>query len=222
VDEDGATPGFLSHAFTDLMASLALIFILLSVVFINNASKKRENDKELIKSSLSEVLEKNKLPLRQDPNDPLVLAVSVSEDVLKFPLNGAALSPAAAKFVDQFAPALTEQLCADSIRSKVDAIIIEGHTDRSGESGPEGTRRNIRLSQNRSFAVLERALQAVQNDPAMSECLLKLASATGRGSGVPIEVNGEYSAEQSRRVEIKIRVKSSETNAPKPFRKSGA
>ncbi len=220
--KESATPGFLSHAFTDLMASLAVIFILLSVVFIHNASKKRENDKELIKSSLSEVLEKNKLPLRQDPNDPLVLAVSVGEDVLKFPLNSAALSTAGAKFLDEFAPALTAQLCSEAVRSKVDAIIIEGHTDRSGETTADGVRRNIRLSQNRSFAVLERALQAVQARGDLSECLLKLASATGRGSRVPIELKGQYDSDLSRRVEIKIRVKSSEQELVKNLRKAGS
>lgn len=220
--KEDATPSFLSHAFTDLMASLAVIFILLSVVFINNASKKRENDKDLIRSSLSEVLEKNKLPLRQDPNDPLILVVSVGEDVLKFPINSASLSDGGAKFLDQFAPELTSQLCSDFIRPKIDAIIVEGHTDSSGETDPVGVRRNIRLSQNRSFAVLERALHAVQTNSEMSECLLKLASATGRGSRVPIENNGHYEAEQSRRVEIKIRVKSSEQALLRNIRKSGS
>lgn len=219
---EGATPSFLSHAFTDLMASLAVIFILLSVVFISNASKKRENDKELIRSSLSEVLEKNKLPLRQDPTDPLVLIVSVGEDLLKFPLNSAALSVGGSKFLDQFAPALTEQLCSDSIRGKIDSIIIEGHTDSSGETSADGTRRNIRLSQNRSFAVLDRSLQAVQGHKTMSECLLKLASATGRGSRIPVEINGHYEADKSRRVEIKIRVKSSEQELLKAVKKAGA
>jgi len=217
---EDATPSFLSHAFTDLMASLAVIFILLSVVFIHNASKKREYDKDLIKSSLSEVLEKNKLPLRQDPTDPLVLIVSVGEDVLKFPINSSSLSGAGEKFLDQFAPALTEQLCSDFIRPKIDAIILEGHTDSSGETSPEGIRRNIRLSQNRSFAVLERALHGVQTNPGMSECLLKLASATGRGSRVPVELNGKYEADKSRRVEIKIRVKSNEQELMKNLKKS--
>lgn len=197
------------------MASLAVIFILLSVVFIHNASKKRENDKDLIKSSLADVLEKNKLPLRQDPNDPLMLTVSVGEDVLKFGLNSATLSPAGSKFLDEFSPELTAQLCSDAVRSKIDGIIIEGHTDRSGELNAEGTRRNIRLSQSRSFAVLERALQAVQKNVDLTECFLKLTSATGRGSQIPIEEEGQYVADLSRRVEIKIRVKSSEQSVLK-------
>jgi flagellar motor protein MotB len=208
--KESATPGFLSHAFTDLMASLAVIFILLSVVFIHNASKKRENDKEMIKDRLAEILEKNKLPIRQDPNDASVLMVQVGEDLLKFPVNSATLSGGGAKFLDEFAPGLAAQLCSEPVRSRIDAVVIEGHTDRSGESNVEGTRRNIRLSQTRSFAVLDRALQAVQAQPDMSECLLKLASATGRGSRVPVEVDGKYDADRSRRVEIKIRLKSAD------------
>lgn len=201
---------FLSHSFTDLMASLAVIFILLTVVFIRNASQRTEKTKDAVRSGLAELLEKNKLPLRQDPNDPLALRVAVPEKELKFPLNSAALSPQGERFVDGFMPALVRQLCSEPIRSRLDGVIIEGHTDRSGESTPEGMRRNIRLSQSRSFSVLDRSLQAVRSDPGLSACLLKLASATGRGSSVPVMGAGGYSPELSRRVEILIRVKSSE------------
>lgn len=206
----GTESSFLSAAFTDLMVSLAVIFIMLTVVFIREASSRSQKGKEMVRSSLSEILKKNQLPLKQDPNDPLVMSVSVRENDLKFQVNSANLSPEGAQFVESFMPGLTQQLCSEPMRSSVDAVIIEGHTDRSGENGEEGMRRNIKLSQNRSFAVLERALLSVKADPKLTECLLSLTSATGRGSRVPVEVKGIYSADLSRRVEIKIRVKSRE------------
>jgi outer membrane protein OmpA-like peptidoglycan-associated protein len=52
---------------------------------------------------------------------------------------------------------------------------------------------------------------SVQGESETYECLLKLASATGRGSRNPVLADdGSYSADQSRRVEIKIRVRSAE------------
>lgn len=202
---------FLTSAFTDLMASLAVIFILLTVVFIRNASQKSEKDKEAIRTSIAEVLYQNKLPLEQDPKDPLTLSVRVGEDLLKFPVNSASISSKGETFLKDFFPELAKQLCSSDIWPRLDAVIIEGHTDRSGEErGESGTDRNIRLSQDRSFSVLSRSLNAVRNNSGLYNCMLKLALASGRGSSSPVEVNGLYSADQSRRVEIKIRVKSNE------------
>jgi outer membrane protein OmpA-like peptidoglycan-associated protein len=205
-----AEAGFLSSAFTDLMISLAVIFILLTVVFIREAAQRSVKDKEAVKEQLSDVLKRNKLPLSQDPADPLMMSVSVGENVLRFAINSSSVSQKGTEFLSQFVPDLTKQLCSEQIRSRVDAVIIEGHTDRSGEATAEGTRRNIRLSQSRSFAVLDQALESMKGDPMLSECFLSLVSATGRGSHSPLEVDGKYDPDLSRRVEIKIRVKSAE------------
>lgn len=202
---------FLNHSFTDLMASLAVIFILLTVVFIRNASQKSEQGKDAVRMGLAEVLEKNNLPLEQDPADPLSLNVRVGEELLKFPLNSAQLSPNAESFIESFFPSLAAQLCSNEIRDRLDAVVIEGHTDRSGESSRDGgNSHNIRLSQNRSFSVLSKALSSVHHDSELYNCMLKLVLASGRGSSMPISENNIYSAEMSRRVEVKIRVKSNE------------
>lgn len=201
---------FLSSAFTDLMASLAVIFILLTVVFIKNASERSKEGKEAVRAQLAGVLDKNNLPLVQDQNDPLTLSVRVSEKLLKFSTGSATLSEAGGGFLDGFFPALAKELCSEQIRSRLDAIIIEGHTDRTGEASADGTAHNIRLSQSRSFSVLLRTLSAVRHDADLYECILKLTLASGRGSSIPIEIDGDYSPDLSRRVEIKVRVKSNE------------
>lgn len=210
--KDSSSPSFIAGAFTDLMASLAVVFILLTVVFIRQASQASKRGKQAVRSGLSEVLSRHNLPLKQDPLDPLALTVSVGEDVLKFALNSAELSRQGAAFLDGFVPSFVQQLCVEPIHSSLDAVTIEGYTDRSGEGDVEGegTRHNIRLSQSRSYAVLDRALRTVRRDPVLTECLLNLLSATGRGSRSPIFEAGEYNADLSRRVEIKIRVKSAE------------
>lgn len=208
--KEKGSKNFLSSAFTDLMASLAIIFILLTVLFIRYSSQGSQKGKEALRSQLAEVLDRNQLPLEQDVNDPLSLSVRLSDSLLKFSTNSSTISNDGEKFIDRFFPALTKELCSDKLRNRLDAIIIEGHTDDTGEQTNNGSSNNIRLSQNRSFSVLTRALSGLKNNQNLYDCLSKLALASGRGASVPILVNNEYKPDLSRRVEIKIRVKSSE------------
>ncbi len=195
---------------TDLMTSLAVIFILLLVVFLKNAHDQSKNAKDKITNELEAFLKNESLSLHQDPEDPLRLIVLVGEDQLRFPHAEAGLTSAGKSFVNGFFKTFSEKVCDQSLKNKIDSIVIEGHTDTTGEKTPEGVRQNIFLSQKRAYSVLEEALKTVQADPQTYECLLKLTSANGRGSRSPILVNQQYDPDKSRRVEIKIRVRSSE------------
>lgn len=195
---------------TDLMTSLAVIFILLLVVFLKQAHDQAKKAKEEVTNQLGAFLEQKALQLKQDPDDPLKLTVMLSESQLRFPVGGAALTSEGSSFVAGLFKNLSGKICDPSLRDKVDSIVIEGHTDTSGERTPEGVRKNIALSQKRSFSVLDAALASVQADTNTYECLLKLTSANGRGSRMPILVNSVYNPDLSRRVEIKIQVRSAE------------
>ncbi|MCM2278362.1 MAG: hypothetical protein NDJ89_09830 [Oligoflexia bacterium] len=205
----GGTQAFAS-TLTDLMTSLAIIFVLLLVVFLKQAHDQAKKAKEEIHAQLGTLLEEKSLSLRQDPDDPLKLIVMVGESQLRFPLGSAALSTEGAAFVNGFFRNFANRVCSPELRPKIDSVVIEGHTDTSGEKTPGGVRKNILLSQKRSYSVLEQALSSVQGDAAVYECLLKLTSANGRGSRMPIQVDGQYQADLSRRVEIKIQVRSAE------------
>jgi outer membrane protein OmpA-like peptidoglycan-associated protein len=195
---------------TDLMTSLAVIFILLLVVFLKQSHDQSKKAKEEVTNHLEEFLKQEALALKQDPEDPLKMTVMVGEQQLRFPVGGYALSAEGGQFIGSFFKNFATKVCGPTLRDKVDSIVIEGHTDTSGEKTPDGVRGNIVLSQKRSYSVLDQALKSVQLDPETYECLLKLASATGRGSRSPVMVNNEYNPDLSRRVEIKIRVKSAE------------
>lgn len=207
-----------SHTFqstlTDLMTSLAVIFILLLVVFLKQAHDQGKNTKTELEKRLSSLLESQNLAVRADAEDPLSLQVQVGEDKLRFSLGSAALSADAQQFVGGFFKEFSHRICSPEVMNKIDSVVIEGHTDRSGEKTAEGVNRNIALSQRRSFAVLEQALSSLSNEAGSYECLLKLTSANGRGSRAPVfDSNGQYSADLSRRVQIRIRVKSAEQKA---------
>lgn len=217
--ESSGTETF-GHSLTDLMTSLAIIFVLLLVVFLKHAHDQSERAKESVQKQLADLLEAKKLEIRQDAKDPLTLAVKLDETLLRFPVGGDSLTSSGDQFVRGFFKTFAQQICEPSLRAKIDSVIIEGHTDNSGERTPEGVRHNIALSQRRSYAVLESALKSLPSDSPDYECLLKLASANGRGSREPIyepvaaspgkEAQTAYSPHLSRRVEVKIRVKSAE------------
>lgn len=199
-----------SATLTDLMTSLAVIFILLLVVFLKQAHDQSKKAKTEVRDQLEKFLKEKSLALQQDPEDPLSLNVKVGENQLRFPVNGSSLSPEGSAFISSFFSNFGTKICDPALRDKVDSVVIEGHTDRSGEATPQGVRNNIALSQRRSFSVLDQALMSVQGDPDTYECLLKLTSASGRGSRSPVMIEDAYDPDQSRRVEIKIHVKSAE------------
>jgi flagellar motor protein MotB len=208
------TPGQGSQTFastlTDMMTSLAVIFVLLLVIFLKQAHDQSKRAKDDVREQLEAFLKEKSLALKQDAEDPLKLTVAVGENQLQFPVAGSSLSSQGASFVDSFFRNFASKICAAEMQNKVDSIVIEGHTDTSGERTPEGVRSNIALSQRRSYSVLEQALKSVQGDSPTYECLLKLTSANGRGSRSPLFTNNAYNPDLSRRVEIKIRVRSAE------------
>ena len=209
MSNESGTNAFAS-TLTDLMTSLAIIFILLLVVFLKQAHDQGKRAKDQVSEQLNELVRQTNLALKQDVDDPLTMTVMVGERQLRFPLGGHTLSKDGASFIENFFRNFSTKICSGELKDKVDSILIEGHTDTSGEKTPNGVQKNIELSQKRSYAVLEKSLNSVQKDPATYECLLKLASASGRGSRSPVHVAGEYNADLSRRVEIKVRVKSAE------------
>lgn len=207
----GKGSGAFTSSLTDLMTSLAIIFILLFVVVLKQANDQARKAKDTVRAELDALVQEESLALKQDPKDPLTLRVAVGENQLKFGLGSSRLTPDGSKFVAGFFGNFATKICGSSLRDKIDSVVIEGYTDRSGETRPEGTQRNIQLSQERSYAVLTRALASVESRRDVYQCLLDLTSASGRGSTNPVVgEGGKYEADKSRRVEIKIRVRSSE------------
>src|SRR5437016_10123862 len=79
----------LASSLTDLMTSLAVIFILLLVATLNNARQEVEGSKSEVLARLTKALIKFRekgVYVQADPKDPLVLLVVVPEDLLNFPV----------------------------------------------------------------------------------------------------------------------------------------
>lgn len=200
-----ANKGDISHSFTDLMTSLAVIFILLLVATLNNAFSESDEAIRDLRKEVAEELRKLNLTLTQDPDDPYTQIINLDEEKVKFDLNRDALRPEGKELIGNLFSILTPKLCDESLYSKLESVIIEGHTDSTGNFTTEGKLKNVKLSQDRAYAVMDEAFSSIDRSaPDDVDCLRRLASATGRGSNRPLKDRPDSA---SRRVEVKIRVK---------------
>jgi outer membrane protein OmpA-like peptidoglycan-associated protein len=203
----------LASSLTDLMTSLAVIFILLLVAMLNNALQQTKGTKSQVLSKFDETLkdfQKQGVEVQTDPRDPLGLLVVVPEGLLKFEQGKAEIPAGGREFVQEFIPKFVNTACSADLRPGISSIVVEGHASSEGDE-----RRNLKLSQERSIAVVRESLDVLdnagsQNSSANHRCFVDFVSATGRGSAEPVTVVGREDRPQSRRVVFKIRVKSLE------------
>ncbi|MFI5394138.1 MAG: OmpA family protein [Candidatus Binatia bacterium] len=223
----------LASSLTDLMTSLAVIFILLLVALVNNKQRELHATQEEIERIQKQLLEAAKttkttretilvelrkqladlsaqgVEIKEDETDPLGLLVVVPEGLLQFAVDQHDIPKRGQEFLKEFVPTLAVVAC--SFRKELTSIVVEGHADSTGTD-----EHNLKLSQDRSMEVVRESLniladqgRADANTP-LESCLLELLSASGRGRRDPFLVNGVEDRPRSRRVIFKIRVRSFE------------
>lgn len=208
----------LASSMTDLMTSLAVIFILLLVASLNNAQQEGEQTRDDILLKLQEKLSKELVEykdqgfqLTNDPKDPLGLIIVVPEGLLNFAVNRADIPQPGVEFLNRITPKLADTVCSEEFRPEMNSIVVEGHTDSTGTDET-----NLPLSQARSMAVVGASLKILKDAEVVGtsnsrRCFLDLVSATGRGSVEPlVDQGGGENLARSRRVVFKIRVRSLE------------
>src|SRR5688572_30199308 len=82
---DGPQASHMASSFTDLMASLMVIFILLFVATLSNAAKKRETTTEVLLGALKSALAAGGIDaggIRKDDRDPYAVVIVMPEDLL--------------------------------------------------------------------------------------------------------------------------------------------
>jgi outer membrane protein OmpA-like peptidoglycan-associated protein len=208
----------LESSMTDLMTSLAVVFIMLMLALAqNNAKGSITNIKKI-----SEKLKEKKLEcVINKEEDPLACTIELTEDKLKF-LSGS-------DFCDNKCETFLKETFAEEImnillnssefKKNIQGVYIEGFTDDIGDDIA-----NLNLSQNRSLSIGRYIVEYYKNQksPDEYETLLKWLYLNGRGEQnkkcLPKTNNScdeesqsaSIDRDASRRVEITIRVKSSE------------
>jgi outer membrane protein OmpA-like peptidoglycan-associated protein len=195
---------------TDLMTSLAIVFILLFAAQITKPSSAGQSElqvnKEDVQTALRDHIQRLGLSLDADPRDPLALSIVVPENLLTFEFGKSTLSPTADQFLIEALPFYVRALCGP-LRDKIDSLAIEGHTDDFGTDAF-----NLKLSQERSLAVMVKGLEVIlTTEPDSYQCFQEITSAAGRGrQDLIYESTSMVNREKSRRVIFKIRLRSAE------------
>ena len=214
------TSSLLTVGVTDLMTSLAVIFILLFTAYVTKQYESESHAQEPLSRKVSPLQEttadirgllqdhfqRYQLSLDRDPGDPSVLRIIVPDELLNFEFGKGTLSPAASRFLTESIPVYGSLLCGP-LREKIDSLVIEGHTDDRGSDI-----HNLKLSQERSFNVMVKALEVIEtSSPWIYGCFHEKTSASGRGrQDLVYQDPGYPDRDKSRRVIFKLRLRSAD------------
>lgn len=208
---------------TDLMTSLAVIFILLFSAYVTKVSETEAQPKvkvpvqapernaaksstEDMKGLLRDHFQRFDLSLDADPADPNVVRIVVPEALLNFEFGKGTLSSVADQFLMEAMPTYAALLCG-AMRDRIDSLVIEGHTDDRGSDIY-----NLKLSQERSLNVMVKGLEVIKDSaPWAYRCFHEKTSASGRGrQDLVLDQSRVLDRDKSRRVVFKIRLRSTD------------
>jgi outer membrane protein OmpA-like peptidoglycan-associated protein len=196
----------IASGITDLMTSLAVIFILLLAASLTKIGDGTAQPTDATSRATTE----QKMPpnpqhltAERSAVDPDILHVVIPETSLNFELGKSTLLPQAETFLADTMPYYATMICGPQGHD-VESFVIEGYTDDQGDDI-----RNLKLSQDRSFAVLAKGLDIIRARlPWAYECFQHKASANGRGrQDLVRNAVGQPDRERSRRVIFKIHLR---------------
>ena len=199
---------------TDLMTALVIVFIVLFFyTYISSYYDKIERTSA--QQAASEVLEKTLQQKHLDADVDSSAGVVKISDLELFDLNSYELSPKGKQYLLSFVPAYLDSLFSNEYLSNhIDKIIIQGHTDSQtykGEfSDDEQYMKNMELSLKRAYTVANFITNTPYNK-VNGDKLRKMIIVEGASFSSPVmTTQGKEDFAKSRRVELKIRLKSYE------------
>ncbi len=195
----------------DLLLGLAVIFITLFVLAMTGFSQQTVQQQQ-VQMSVSEKISEGMKKSDIDADvDKMTGDLKISDGEL-FALNSSELTPDGKKLLDRLAPIYINTIFADKeLAEQIDNIVIQGHTDSQTFAGvrskDEQFMRNMDLSLRRANAVAEYIFRTKYDRKYADEFRKKLV-VEGKSFNEPVLVNGKEDFAKSRRVELKIKVKS--------------
>src|ERR1700716_2784439 len=134
-DSEGQSSSHIASSFTDLMASLMVIFILLFMATLSNAVAKRKNARdttiETLLGALKSALAAGGMSeggIRRDDHDPYAVVIVMPEELL-FERGHWNVRDDGQKFLTKMIPVLSDIVCTGALKAKVANVVVEGHTD---------------------------------------------------------------------------------------------
>lgn len=198
---------------TDLMTALVLVFIVL-FFYTYMTSYYEKIQSQLEQKKASQALEETLREQNIDANIDAAGVVKIS-DLELFDVNSYELSEKGKKYLAKFAPAYLNSIFSNEYLDRnVEKIIIQGHTDSQTFKGKfsedEQYMKNMELSLKRAYAVANYMTNTPYNK-ANGNRLRKMIIVEGASFSSPVLVNGKEDYAKSRRVELKVVMKDTNT-----------
>lgn len=202
---------------TDLMTALSLIFIVLFFyTYVTSSFDKIQENMEQKKATeeLSKTLKEQNIDATVNGTTGVVKI----SDLELFDLNSYELSENGKEYLSKFAPAyLNAMFSNEYLNENLDKIVIQGHTDSQvygGEySKDQQYMKNMDLSLKRAYAVANYMINTPYNQENGNR-LRKMIIVEGASSSDPVIENGVEDFSKSRRVELKLIMKSKPEEEP--------
>jgi len=199
-------------SFTDLLTTILLCFILIFIAMMIIKSLQIEEMKKTIDQIMG-VREHLVSELKSEFSDE-TMGIEVDEKTgailfdttILFPYDDAELKAESFSFLDEFVPRYLDILLQEGYEDYIAEIIIEGHTDRNGSY-----LYNLELAQDRAFSVASYILGPTFPYRHIQEHLEEKLTVNSKSyTDFRTDESGDYSADDSRRVEFKFRLKDEE------------
>lgn len=208
-------------SFSDLMTGLMVIFLFIAIAYISRVQQNQSvltdyiETKEQLHDKLVKEFEGDTLKWQMSIGKDL--SMKFKDPTVLFSSGSYELTPRFCEILDEFLPRYFTILLNDSLRSKIQEIRIEGHTDDVSipKYDQDPYVANVILSQQRSLSVLRyfRQMDAFQGfTPEQQKLLEYWFTANGLSYGKALDSDGNYvmlskktiNKELSRRVEFRI------------------
>ena len=206
---------------SDMMAGLMMIFLLIAIAFMYQTDQEK---KAMADIAVEFERSRNDLnqALRDEFRDDLPVwgaeilddnTFRFNEPQVLFARNSAEINDKFKLILNNFFPRYLAILSKDQFKSEIEEVRVEGHTSsdwRGADSRQVAYIKNARLSQNRSFSVLD-YIHAMQASDRHRDWLQKVLRANGLSSAKPvISTTGIEDVNRSRRVEFRVITKTEE------------
>jgi len=199
-------------SFTDLLTTILLCFMLIFIIMMVIKSLQIEEMKKTLDqimgvrsqlvSELKTEFSDSAYGIEVDENTG---AIIFNTEIL-FGYDDDELKEESFTFLDEFVPRYLDVLLESGYEDYIAEIIIEGHTDRDGDY-----LYNLELAQDRAYSVASYILSDdFPYKNIQQELEEKLTVNSKSFSDFRTDEDGEYSADASRRVEFKFRLKDEE------------
>lgn len=197
---------------SDLLLGLMIIFLTLFIMSMVGFSQSKFAEKSAqisLAETMADKFSKNNVKVNVDKISGMVKI----SDLELFDTGSYKLSPRGKKYLDKFFPIYIDTIFSNpAISEKVENIVIEGHTDsqmfKGLKSQDEQYTKNLELSALRANAIASYVFKTNYNKK-YSDRLRKVLIVEGKSNTTPVTIDGKEDLDKSRRVELKIRMKSS-------------